>query len=141
MPIVSIVVNRLKIVDCADDDEDMKMNLSIYVVRNGREERVFSRTIDDVYVEEQGKIGNESKCVFFTGERVERVAGVDEVQICAQLNTLDGDGFNWGGDHVHRKAISSLAVGERPFIETKAVSSSPNTQGEYELSYTIIRHD
>ncbi|XXX72114.1 hypothetical protein WMF30_31160 [Sorangium sp. So ce134] len=137
---MSIIIDRLKIIDCADDDEDMNVSISIYAHGSGGERRVFSKTYSDAYVEEEGKIGNDSKCTFFAGERVDRLADVDRVQVAAVLSTLDGDGFDWGGDHVHTKDISGLRAGSNSFVETKEHSSNPNTQGVYELRYTIVKH-
>jgi hypothetical protein len=134
---ISVTINRLKISDCADDDEDMDLRLAIYVRRGGQEERVFSKELIDVYVEEEGKIGNDSRCVFFAGERADGLAAVDEVRIDADLSTRDGDGFAWGGHHNHVKNTSGLASGNNSFIEGKAQSSNAGSQGAYDLSYTI----
>ena len=137
---IDIIVNRLKIVDCADDDEDMDLRLSMYVKRGGKESRVFNKELIDVYVEEEGKIGNESRCVFFGGERVNNLADVDEVRINVDLNTRDSDGFNWGGHHNHTKLTAGLQQGNNDFVEGKAQSSNPASEGVYELSYTIVVH-
>jgi hypothetical protein len=98
---------------------------------------VFSKELIDVYVEEEGKIGNESRCVFFAGERVDRLAGVDEVRIDVDLNTRDGDGFAWGGHHNHAKSTAGLVPSTNNFNEGKAQSSNPGSEGTYEIAYTI----
>lgn len=138
MAVVDIQIDKLKIVDCADDDEDMNIRLAIYVKNSkGQWDRKLSKSYNDVYVEEHGKIGNDSKCTFFIGERVSQTADVDEVKIDVFLHTLDGDGFNWGGHHAHTKEISALRKGLNNFHENKGNSNNPNTQGVYELDYSI----
>ena len=134
---LTITINRLKIVDCDDDDEDMDLRLSVYATSNGVESKVFHKEAIDVYVEEEGKIGNESRCVFFGGERIANLENISDVRIDVDLNTRDGDGFNWGGHHFHKQKTSTLHPGNNDFREGKNSSSNPNSEGVYELFYTI----
>lgn len=134
---VVIKINKLKIVDCADDDEDMDLRLSIYITSKGVESRVFSKELIDVYVEEEGKIGNDSRCVFFAGEKISNLADVSDVKINVDLKSRDGDGFKWGGQHLHKQSTSTLKDGDNEFLERKNNSSNPDSQGVYELYYTL----
>jgi len=135
---LSVVIHKLKIVDCADDDEDMNISLGIRVRNASSEIPLFYKEYKDVYVEEETKIGNDSKCVFFPGERVETQANVNEVVIRVAMETLDGDGFNWNGHHDHVKKVAGLSLGENRFTEGKQHSHNPVCQGVYELNYSII---
>ena len=138
---IDVIINKLKIVDCADDDEDMRVELAILVrYFSGGESLVGWLGIPDVHVEEQGKIGNESKCVFFSGVLIQDIQEVSDVIIHVGLYTNDGDGYNWGGSaHIHTKSITGLKRGNNPFSENKRHSSLPNTQGEYLINYTISK--
>jgi hypothetical protein len=136
MPTVDVIIDELKIVDCADDDEDMRIQLRAEVLQNGEWRPVYDRVIEEdgeqtTYVEEEGKIGNSSRCTFFAGDSIESVPSVDEIRIDVNLLTNDGDGFDWGGSHFH------LRPGRNRFVELKDVSSNPGTQGEYQLTYTV----
>ncbi|MEK6288747.1 MAG: hypothetical protein AABO57_23770 [Acidobacteriota bacterium] len=135
---LSIIINKLKIVDCADDDEDMNIRLAIYVTGTGGEARVFAKSYDDVYVEEEGKIGNDSRCTFFAGERVTNLADVTRVKIGVFLETLDGDGFDWKGHHDHIKEVANLSLGDNTFVEGKQHSHNTECEGVYELNYSIV---
>jgi hypothetical protein len=117
----------------------MNLNLSIYA-RGACERRLFSKTISDVYVEEEQKIGNDTNCTFFAGEHVDNVADVNEIIICVRMDTLDDDGLDWGGDHIHYKSTNGLQDGKNFFVEQKEHSNNPGGTGVYELSYTIVRH-
>jgi hypothetical protein len=138
MPVLAITINRLKIIDCADDDEDMNIRLRVFIEHAGKEERLYSRAYEDVYVEEEGKIGNDSKCIFFPGDRI-NPHQADRVWIDVDLETLDGDGLGWNGHHIHTKNAHALSQGDNHFRERKEHSSNPASEGVYELDYTINR--
>lgn len=134
---IEVKIDKLKIIDCADDDEDMEIGLRIDIQKDKNKRTIFSKTIKEVYVEEEGKIGNDSRSTFFIGE----IAGpepADVVIITVFLKSLDKDGFQWGGDHIHTKKATALKSGNNRFTERKEHSSNPKTEGVYELSYTIL---
>jgi hypothetical protein len=132
-----VTIQRLKIVNCADDDEDMYIGLSIWAFINSAWHKVFAKSYPDVYVEEEGKVGNDSRCVFFGGEQVQNIANAAAIAVSPTLQTLDGDGLRWGGTHHHAKLTSALSQGANAFTEGKQHSDQPGTQGDYELRYTI----
>jgi hypothetical protein len=134
---LAIKINKLKIVDCADDDEDMDLCLSINIISKGVDSQVFIKELKNVYVEEESKIGNDSRCVYFGGERISNLADVSDVNICVDLKSKDGDGFKWGGQHFHHQSASTLKHGDNNFVERKNNSSNPDTKGVYELDYTL----
>ena len=129
--------------DCADDDEDMELDLKVQLVRpNGAIDLVHHTRVWDTYVEEEGKIGNESKCIFFVATWLKFQAYVSEVLITFQALSKDGDGYDWGGrPYTHRKIVANLVDGENAFVERKAQSDKPTAgQGEYEIHYKIFKN-
>ena len=101
---------------------------------------MFYEWVWDVYVEEHGKIGNESKSTFFVGRTVEYIAEVQRVDITVQMKTKDSDGLDWGGPHRHSRDIKPLPGGRSDFMEEQSQGSPPvPSEGQYELHYTIVK--
>jgi hypothetical protein len=162
MPNVTLRINRLNINDCADDDEDMRIGLRCAAIKADGSVQQVIEIFQDVHVEEEGKIGNDSRCVFFGGIQSEQIADVAEIQMLVNLQTRDSDGYDWGGyfvvgkhfkfhapaSYLHKKDVANLAPGVYDHNENQGngvfQAIIPGTkgqkQGTYTFEYTIQVH-
>lgn len=136
----TLIINNLKILDCDDDDEDMFMRIIVFAeYKNGNADILFDRILADVHVEEEHKIGNDSRCTFFGGLTGESALDLKRIHIDLFLKTNEtSDGLNWGGLHRHTLEVENRNGGLHKGVLRKQDSNIPNSQGVYELSYSLI---
>ncbi len=128
MPRISLIVNGLKITDCADDDEDMDIGLTIHAQdAKGTKSQIFRKKVEDYYVQEEGKVNHADYCTFFGGTSVANVADVDFLLFTVELATRDGDGYAWGGTMPIGHLRMKLPVRVKYRQDVRELPSSPHT--------------
>ncbi len=143
--LVKVEIKKLTILDCADDDEDVKMSISVSGLNGSAEIPYKNDSRPDEYVYPFSREGG-FRSIFFVALQTD-VFEAEKVKITVHIETLDGDGAHWGGDHVHIKEVAKLPLGTNEFREDRNKSLSPfpaspypyKKFGNYELLYSISR--
>lgn len=168
MPRLSLIINSLKITDCADNDEDMGIGLTVSRIdRKGSRSTLLTERIPDFYVQEEGKVGHPGYCSFFGGRSAMNVDDVASLEFRTYFATHDGDGYCWGGSIkvggvvlpapalvVFEQDVRSLPSNPYTFLLTRgnAKSDGPeppwnrfplvgSAEGNFELGFTVTLHD
>ncbi len=143
--LVKVEIKKLTILDCADDDEDVKMSISVSGLNGSAEIPYKNDSRPDEYVYPFSREGG-FRSIFFVALQTD-VFEAEKVKITVHIETLDGDGAHWGGDHVHIQEVAKLPLGTNEFREDRNKSLSPfpasphpyEKFGNYELLYSISR--